>query len=163
MTDKEVSMGRGLDTKGKNILIVMREAAANNTGSAAKGSGWGQGSRSLCTMGNQRSHRGRRCPELSEPTSGSKRSPWFCPIKSGNPPRVEILPPFWVPVIVLHYLSGKKVIPEVQPEPAKLQFVAIAPCYITCYYWEDFGSIVFVTTFQILVGNKYAQLIWGVN
>lgn len=32
-------MGRGLDTKGKNILIVMREAAANNTGSAAKGIG----------------------------------------------------------------------------------------------------------------------------
>lgn len=48
----------------------------------------------------------------------------------------------------------KEVIPEVQSEPTKFQLVATAPCYITSYYWEVMGSIIFVTTFQILVENN---------
>lgn len=35
MTDKEISMGRSLDNKGKNIVIVVRES--QQTRQAAKG------------------------------------------------------------------------------------------------------------------------------
>ena len=55
------------------------------------------------------------------------------------------------PVPVLRHPQREEVLPHVQLDLPKLQFVPIAPCPVTGHHWKELGPILLTPTFQIFV------------
>ena len=55
------------------------------------------------------------------------------------------------PVPVLCHPQSKEVLPRVQMEVPVLQFEPTAPCPVTGHHWKEFGPILLIPTFNILV------------
>lgn len=75
--------------------------------------------------------------------------PQLCLVEFQESPQMKTAQPLWVTCSSAALHSGD-VIPNVQPEPPRLQFLATALYYIICHY-QDFRFIIFVTALSTVL------------
>ena len=75
-----------------------------------------------------------------------------CPGGSWISPEKETPQPLWAAWARLRHPQREEVLPHVQLELPRLQFVPVAPCPVAGHHWKESGPVLLTPTLQIFRG-----------